>query len=161
MVRFVFVAAAALSLVAPAVAGGNMQFFWPHHGPMDIVISRDHRARTSSDGVLPHALLYGPDGPREIPYTDHNAHRPVGMGTVRFARPTWGGHRLDWCLHPRSECGPVAAQAFCAAKGFRRVVEVVKEEAVGRYAHTTQIGSGLACAGAACNGFARIVCTRE
>jgi hypothetical protein len=150
---------AALASGAPVADAGN--YFWPQHAPLDVVLHHDFRQRRSDDGVLPRALLYGQDGPTEIPTADDRAHRPQGGRTVAFSRPTWNGMRLDWCVQPRAGCGPWAAQSFCEAHGFRRVVQAVQEAEVGRYAHTSQIGTGLACAGSGCHGFARIVCTRE
>lgn len=160
MSRFVLAVLVVIQFSAAAHAGMPL-VFWPQHGPMGPDIPYETRSRTSPDGILPRGLLYGPRGPEETPAVDQRAHRRVGQGTVAFARPTINGMRLDWCLHPRVGCGPAAAHAFCTVKGFQRVVQLVGEREVGRYAPTTQIASGLSCSGRDCNGFSRIVCSRE
>jgi hypothetical protein len=154
--RFVAVPLAFLA-IAPAHAGGP-HWGWPHAAPMDMVFHRDYTPR-GGNGLQPNAVIYGPSGPVAIPTVDRRAHRTMGVGTRRFARPVWHGARLDWCSAGAQGCGPVAAQAFCRARGFRRVVEAVQERRVGLYAHTVQIGSGLSCTGSGCAGFARITCT--
>lgn len=160
MSRLAFAAIAALLVIAaPAAAGPHLG--WPSHGPFEWP-SLHHPTRVPGDGHrLPQALIHGPNGPQSFPYVDRRAHRSIGAGTRRFPRPMAHGARLDWCVEPSAGCGPHAAQAFCAARGFTRVVEAVQERHVGRYAATRQLGSGLVCAGSGCHGFMVITCTRN
>lgn len=161
--RFSSVLVVAMTMACPAVARSWSLFdaYVPNVAPPDIVLYVPKLDRHSPDGIRPNALLDGPRGLREIPAIDRVATRPIGVSVRQFPRPVVHGARLDWCLAPGHACGPAAAQAFCEMKGFSRVVQAVEEREVGRYAATLQLSSGLACAGKACTGFARIVCTRQ
>lgn len=86
---------------------------------------------------------------------------PTGRSVVQFPHPVWGAARLDWCHGPgRSFCGPPAADAFCRAQGFNRVVSMVEEPNAGLLGPTHQIGSATLCVGPRCSGFVSITCSR-
>lgn len=160
---FCSVVVVALTVTCPALAKPWSLFdaYIPNVAPPDMVFYVPKLDRHSPDGVHPNALLDGPRGLREIAAIDRSTTRPIGVSVRHFPRPVVHGTRLDWCLAPGHDCGPAAAQAFCQMQGFTRVVQAVQEQEVGRYATTLQLGSGFACAGKACNGFARITCTRQ
>ena len=127
----------------------------PLSGVIETTPQRQH-----SERGRPNAFLHGPEGLSDIPFIDRKAHQETGRSTKRFPRPAFDGQRVDWCSAPNFECGPSAAQHFCEATGYHRVVEVVQERDVGLYAHTRQIATGLLCAGPGCHGFLRITCSK-
>jgi hypothetical protein len=131
---------------------------WPSAAPMDVVLHRDLHGR-SGDGRLPNALVHGPRGVEEVPGVDLHAHRITGGVVVRVPRPMFNGRRLAWCAE-EGRCGAVAAQMFCHAHGFGRVLQAEQERHVGSYAETVQLVSGAPCVGPHCHGFSRIVCGR-
>jgi len=157
--RSVLIAGALLTCLWNAGARAD----WPTLAgvpPLQIILHEPNE-RTPGDGRLPSAQLHGPQGFTDIPTGDRRAHRPSGRATKRFPRPAVSGLRLSWCSAPGIDCGPIAAQHFCQAAGYRRVIEAVQERDVGLYAETRQIGSGLVCAGRGCDGFLSITCTRS
>lgn len=150
-------------LFALAFSGGQVFAEWPSlYGipPLGVVIQLPNERLQGEEG-RPSAQLHGPDGLVDIPTVNRDGHRKFGRSTVRFPRPLFQGKRLDWCSAPAHECGPSAAQHFCEASGFRRVIEAVQENDVGLYADTQQIASGLSCTGRGCHGFLRITCTKS
>jgi len=102
-------------------------------------------ANTLQSGTLPSRLQF-----------------PTGRNTVQFPHPVWGHARLDWCHGPGNVlCGPPAADAFCRAQGFSRVVSLVEETGAGLLGPTVQIGGSHMCVGAKCSAFIAITCSRE
>jgi hypothetical protein len=163
LVAYGLAAAVIIACMPPAAAGD------PFHRHDRVVLPWDgarleyevHPRLRHGNGVLPYSQLHGPHGVRPIPFIDERAHRPSGLSTVNFPRPTIQGVRLDWCAASHHGCGAYTAQVFCATKGFRRAVQAVQERGTGHYAATVQIESGHLCHGPRCTGFQRIVCTRE
>jgi len=74
-----------------------------------------------------------------------------------FANPENNGHRLDVCRDWGANCGKPAADAFCAARGFRGSLHHTADPEPGR-SSTRVIGSGQVCTGSFCTGFQQIIC---
>lgn len=83
----------------------------------------------------------------------------AAQNTETFDAPKhYKGYRLDWCRTWTRYCGKDAAEAFCQANNYDRVVKngFAKEEGVGL---TTLIGTeGQVCDAEFCDGFDYITC---
>jgi TPR repeat protein len=60
-----------------------------------------------------------------------------------FVNPTYNGYRLDWCRIFETDCGAPAADAFCKAQGFGRLVAFKFQPRSG--VETMTIGQNSVC----------------
>ena len=75
-----------------------------------------------------------------------------------FEKPMYNGKRLDWCHSWDTDCGQVAADAFCKTNGFTRAKAFEEDPHIGDAQPTRVIANGAVCDQAVCNGFKAITC---
>ena len=78
-----------------------------------------------------------------------------------FNSPTYGGHRVDWCLHWGKDCGQPAADRFCQLMGHTHATSWKIDPDIGNTSPTIVLGDGTICDQASCDGFAYIVCANQ
>ncbi len=80
---------------------------------------------------------------------------------VYLARPTVAGKRVDICLEWGSACDGEAAEVYCKAQGYSRMVAWETDADIGATHPTLVTGSGQVCAEAFCDGYLSITCALE
>jgi hypothetical protein len=73
----------------------------------------------------------------------------------------YNGNRLDWCMTWSEDCGRPAANAYCKAQGFARVLWFEPDKHIGARSPTRLIGTGATCDLAHCDGFRQITCLKQ
>jgi hypothetical protein len=78
---------------------------------------------------------------------------------ARFANPSYGGRRLDWCFNWGAQCGRKTADVFCNINGYPRSTSWIKENNVGaRGIETYVVGDARVCSGSPCDAYKEIAC---
>lgn len=83
-----------------------------------------------------------------------------GSQTKTFVNPKYKGLRLDWCYSWASDCGAVAAKAYCAYRGYPLVKSWGLAENIGSYTKTRVFSTSQVCDGPECDGFSQITCKK-
>jgi hypothetical protein len=84
------------------------------------------------------------------------AAQPSQGATRSYFMPEMDGNRIDLCLSGQRDCGKPAADAFCAANGFRESILFQRETAA--VLSTYRLGTSSFCDGGTCTAFRQIKC---
>jgi hypothetical protein len=79
---------------------------------------------------------------------------------MTFNKPKIQGNRLDWCYNWATGCGSMAANTFCASKGYAAATGFAMAADIGANQPTRLIGTGAVCDQQFCDGFKFITCAK-
>jgi len=128
---------------------------------------------TSHDGRISAAEAFTYADAVKLPNKDTpvSADRPGGYGayiflgsseaTHMFFNPTYGGYRVDWCLHWGRDCGKPAADRFCQLMGYAGTKSWQVAPDIGNITPTYVLGDGKICNQDLCDGFAFMECSGQ